>query len=259
MFLISHFIATVPIMKRPLTAIAVLGLLFVATGAAEETPTPVSQYAATDDLAKLIADYGDRVGEAVVSAEEFEAKGSRMVRDARTLVVLGTALGLHDQDHALKAATPAIVAAARRTAESGTDLAAAQAAVEELKKALAGEANGGEELSWDNTKALGQLMKQVNFVHTRLKRNVKKLDKYQEQCADDAVLLAVIGQASDYDTHEVKDPAQLPEWHKYSMEMRDASAGLAAAIKSGDAAAIETAMNRVAENCDACHHVFPHD
>lgn len=246
-------------MKCLLNAVAVLGLLFVATGAADEAPAPVSQYASTDDLAKLIAEYGERVGEAVVSAEEFEAKGSRMVRDSRTLVVLGTALGLHDQDHALKPAAPAIVVAARKTAESGTDLAAAQAAAEDLKKALAGDATGGEELSWENTKALGQLMKQVNFVHTRLKRNIKKLDKYQEQCADDAVLLAVIGQATDFDTHEVKDDAQLPDWHKYSVEMRDASASLATAIKSGDAAMIESAMTRVAENCDACHHTFPHD
>lgn len=247
-------------MKCLLNAAAVLGLLFVATGAAPDAASiPVSQFASADDLAKLIAEYGERVGEAVVSEEEFEAKGSRMVRDARTLVVLGTALGLHDQDQALKPAAPAIVAAARKTAESGKDLAAAQAAVEGLKKALAGEATGGDAVSWDNTKALGQLMKQVNFVHTRLKRDIKKLDKKQEQCYGDAVLLAVIGQAADFDTHEVKDEAKLPDWHKYAAEMRDASASLATAIKAGDAAGIESAMTRVAENCDACHHTFPHD
>jgi cytochrome c556 len=247
-------------MKRYLTAAAVAGMLFIATGAADDAAqAPVSQYASTDDLAKLIAEYGERVGEAVVNEEEFEAKGSRMVRDARTLVVLGTALGLHDQDHALKAAAPAIVVAARKTAEAGKELPAAQAANEELKKALAGEATGGEDVSWDNTKALGQLMKQVNFVHTRLKRNIKKLDKNAEQCADDATLLAVIGQATNYDTHEVKDETKIPDWHKYSVEMRDASASLAAAIKSGDTAGIESAMTRVAENCDACHHAFPHE
>jgi cytochrome c556 len=247
-------------MQRTLTAVAVAAMLFVATGAFNDASNvPVSQYASTDDLAKLIAEYGERVGEATVSADEFEAKGSRMVRDARTMVVLATALGLHDQDHALKAAAPAIAAAAKKTAESGDNLDNAKAAADELKKALAGETTSTEELSWEKTKSLGQLMKQVNFINTRLKRNVKKLDKFQEQCAQDATLLAVIGQATDADTHEVKDDAKLPDWHKYSAEMRDASAELAAKIKAGDAAGIEASMKRVADNCDACHHAFPHD
>lgn len=247
-------------MQRFLLALAVPAMLVFVSGAANDAAeAPVSQFASAEDLVTLINEYGERVGEAVVSQEEFEAKGSRMVRDARTLAVLGTALGLSDQDHPLKAAAPGIVAAAKKTAESGDDLAAAQAAVEGLKKALAGDAQGGEELAWDNTKALGQLMKQVNFVHTRLKRNAKKLDKYQEQCAQDATLLAVIGEATRHDTHEVKDDAKLPDWNNYAVEMRDASAALAAAIKSGDAAAVEAGMTRVAENCDACHHTFPHD
>ncbi len=254
-------------MKRTLSAVVVAAMLLVTAGATDNAGpvsddaglVPVSQYAAADDLAALIAEYGERVAEAVVSPEEFEAKGSRMVRDARTLVVLGTALGLHDQDHALKAAAPSIAATARKTAEAGDDLAAAQAAVAELQLALAGESTNVDPVSWEKTKALGQLMKQVNFVHTRLKRNIKKLDKYQAQCAADATLLAVIGQASDFDTHEVKDEAKLPEWHGYSAEMRDAAADLAAKIKAGDAGGIEAAMKRVADNCDACHHTFPHD
>lgn len=247
-------------MQRCLYALASLAMLVFISGAANDASNvAVSQYASADDLAKLISDYGDRVGEAVVSADEFEAKGSRMVRDARTLVVLATALGLSDQDHALKAAAPGIATSARKTAEAGDDLAAAQAAVESLKNAIAGEAPTGDELAWENTKALGQLMKQVNFIHTRLKRNVKKLDRFQEQSAQDATLLAVIGEASRYDTHEVKEDAQLPDWNNYAVEMRDASASLAAAIKAGDAATIEAAMTRVAENCDACHHTFPHE
>lgn len=246
-------------MQRTLTGLAVLAMLFVASGAAEDSSSaPISQYASADDLAKLIGEYGERVGEATVSAEEFEAKGSRMVRDARTVAVLATALGMSDQDHALKAAAPAIVAAAKKAAEA-KELPAAKAADEELKKALAGEATSTDALSFENTKALGQLMKQVSFVHTRLKRNVKKLDRYQEQSALDATLLAVIGQAIDADTHEVKDPAQTPDWHKYAAEMRDSFAELSAKVKAGDTAGIESAMKRVQDNCDACHHTFPHE
>lgn len=246
-------------MKRILGAATLAALLLVTSGASDNAAdVPVSSYASADDLATLIKDFGERVGEAVVSADEFEAKGSRMVRDARTLVVLGTALGLHDQDHPLKAAAPSIAATSAKVAEAGNDLAQAQAAVEELRAALGGEATEATPASWSNVKALGQLMKQVNFVNTRLKRNIKKLDKNQAQCAADATLLAVIGQACHFDTHEVKDDAQLPHWHEYADEMRDASADLAAKIKAGQADAIDAAMKRVADNCEACHKEFPH-
>ncbi|MDZ4784196.1 MAG: hypothetical protein SGJ19_28445 [Planctomycetia bacterium] len=246
-------------MNRILGVATLAAMLLVTSGASDNAAdVPVSTYASADDLAALITEYGDRVAEAVVSAEEFEAKGSRMVRDARTLVVLGTALALSDQDHALKAAAPSIASVSAKVAESGDDLVKAQAALEELKATVAGEATEPAPASWSNVKALGQLMKQVNFVHTRLKRNIKKLDKYQAQCASDATLLAVIGQACNFDTHEVKDETKLPHWHDYSNEMRDCSADLAAKIKAGDAGGIEAAMKRVADNCEACHKAFPH-
>ena len=99
-------------------------------------------------------------------------------------------------------------------------------------------------------------MKQVTFVNNRLRRNMRRFDDRKDDNARDAALLAAIAQACNYDTHEVKDPAEIDKWYQLCGEMRDAAGDLNAQIHAGDKAAAETALANLGKSCEVCHQTF---
>jgi cytochrome c556 len=66
----------------------------------------------------------------------------------------------------------------------------------------------------------------------------------------------VIAQAATADTHEVKDPNEIPRWQELCGQMRDAAGEVNAAVRAGDRAAVDAAMKRLTQSCDDCHKTF---
>jgi cytochrome c556 len=58
------------------------------------------------------------------------------------------------------------------------------------------------------------------------------------------------------DDEYAKTPAELEKWRQFCSEMRDSAGQVNAAIHAGDAAAVNTAMRRLQQSCDACHGAF---
>jgi hypothetical protein len=165
-------------------------------------------------------------------------------------------LGLHDTANELKSAAPGLVKAAQDLGKAA-DYAAAQTALAGVKAAIEGKAKEGPELNWNTRVAsLGQLMKQVTSTDARLRRNLRRFDRLAQENAQSAALLAVIAQAAIADTHEVKDPADLPKWYQWCADMRDAAGGVNRAIKAKDPQAADAAAKRLMQSCDDCHAVF---
>jgi hypothetical protein len=104
-------------------------------------------------------------------------------------------------------------------------------------------------------------MKQVTFVYNRLKRGMQpnRFDQLADDSARYAAILAVIGQVTNFDTHEVKDPAELPEWYRYCGEMRDAAGEVGAAIHARQLDAAVAGMKKLETSCTGCHQVFRKD
>lgn len=243
---------------RPVLVLLCMMCVVPLWGAAPE-PVKVSAFASVEDLKAQIDQYMGRIEESLADADAFEAGATRITKDANTLIVLALSLGLHDEDNKLKASAPALIDAAGKLAQAGEDYEAAKAAFGQVQAAVAGQLQQPGELQWKKLASLGQLMKQVTFVNNRLKRGLRRFGRNAEQDAGDATMLAVIANAALYDTHEVKDPAQLDHWYEYCAAMRDAAAEVSAAIKADDEKACDAAMKSLAASCDDCHAVFRPD
>ncbi len=235
-----------------LVTLAGLGVAAIADA---PTPPEVSQFAPAEDLLAQVKIYVAAYEEALATSEAYAEKAERLKKDAHTLAVLALTLGLHDKENELKPHAAAVIAAARSLA-SAADYTAAKTEFANLQTALSGLGGTGGELKWEKVASLGQLMKQVTFVNNRLRRGMRRFEAKAEENARDAAVLAVIAQAAIFDTHEVKDPADVDKWYQFCGEMRDSAAMLNARIKAADKQGAESALAALTKSCDSCHEAF---
>lgn len=87
-------------------------------------------------------------------------------------------------------------------------------------------------------------------------RRVLKRPRRLETYSQNAAVLVVLGLAMEADTHEVKDPAKLPQWTTWSKEYHQAMSGLNTAIKAGDGTKAKSIFDAANEGCSTCHGVF---
>lgn len=219
----------------------------------------VSSYAPAGDLLGQVDYYVERASEALADPASYdEDRQEKVARDANTLAALALALAMHDEDHKLKAAAPAILQASQALAEAYEEYDKAAAALAQVKKAVAGEAPAGEPVTWKSVADLPSLMQQIEIVQAQIKRgatDARRLKRQADKTAGQAATLAAIAQATLLNTDYATDE-QLSEWEKYSVEMRDASAALNAAVRKADAAKAGEVLVALQKSCDDCHAVF---
>lgn len=217
-----------------------------------------SSYAPAKDLIAQVNFYLEKLGGDLEDDSAYgDEQQANVLKDANTLVVLGTALGLHDEQHDLKAGAATLTAAARELAKNVKDHAQASKALKNAQAAV--EATSGEgKTSWDDTADLAQLMKQVPIVNNSLRQGVtgQRFARLKEKTAQTAATLAAIGEASAHDTSFVSDDADKPTWVQISQQMRDSSAAIAKFVRAGDQAAATKELDVLVKTCDDCHHKF---
>lgn len=245
--------------------VAVLAVALVKGLSAADAPEPVSvsNYAPAEDLMAQADFFMERLAESLESADSYTiASKARVQKDANTMIVLLMGLGLHDQDNRVKAAAPALIAQAKKVAESYDDYQATKTAFDALAEGFtSGSATGGEPLEWKPYFALGQVMKQVTLINNRLRLGVQErnFERRLQDSAGYSATLGLIGQVAVTDTHEVKDEANLPQWYGFAIEMRDAAGAVNKAVHDKDLAAATAAFERLNKNCNDCHAVFRKD
>ncbi len=245
--------------RLPLILIALTALAVTGAKLAVEAPAPpkVSEFASAEDLLSQFNYFNGRLKETVGAEADYdEAKQTRIIRDANTLAVLAQHLGMHDSDNPIKKSAAGIIKAAQAMTKA-TDHKTAAAAYADLEKAAAGNGSS-DELKWGKVAGQGQLMKQVNVINPALKRGLQPahIKSQAKTTAGQTATLAAIANTLLFDTHEVKNEADLPSWYEYSIEFRDAAHGLNTAIKSGETAKVSSALSRMNRSCDTCHKKF---
>lgn len=221
-------------------------------------PPPVSSYAPADQLIQLARDYVASAEKSLADETAFDTEKVRLKKDANTLLCIAVALGTHDRENPLQTSAPALFAGAQKLA-AATDFAQGQAALAELQAAMKSESTTGPLLKWGKVASMGQIMKQVTFINTRLKRGIRPGPRFAgaaDENARYATTLAVIGQAIVGDTHEVKQPEDMPKWYEYSAAMRDSAAELGTALVARDEANAQAAAKKLEQSCSDCHKVF---
>lgn len=226
--------------------------------AQDQVDVPISQYASAEQLTAQVQEFVAGIEECLVDEPTFVETDNRVRKDAHTIAVLALALALHDEDHALKGSAASLLAASRALA-SAKDFAAAQESYAQVKQAASGSGDAtGAPDGWSKVASQGQLMKQVAIVNNKMRRAVRssRFEREADENAEFAAVLAVIAQATYYDTHEVKDPNQIGAWRDLAVSMRESAGDLRAAFTARDQQAAQDALKHMQTSCDRCHEVF---
>jgi hypothetical protein len=223
--------------------------------AADEAAPKVSTFAPAEDLANQAELYIKGLDKCVESADEYKDGQEKIAKDANTLIIIALALGLHDQDNKYKAPAGAIIKAAQALAAT-KDLDSAKKAIADVKAAAEGKRAAAGDLKWEKVASLPELMKQVPVINTKLKLNVKKLNKKAKEAAGYTAVLAAISQATMADTSVTKNADEVKKWEAFCIASRDDAGAVNAAIRKGDEAAVAKGMDKLLQSCEDCHAVF---
>lgn len=242
----------------PLVAILGMTNLIKFAYAAEEKPAiKVSEYAPAADLVAAQKYFLTQLEEPLASKPDYaEDTQERVKKNALVLAVLAMNLGLHDTANAAQADAPAQFALFVELAASVKDYDKTKALYEKLIKAT-GEAESPK-LVWAMIRGQGAIMKKTNELNAAIKRNLTpaRFEKQLETLKQQTATMAAIGQATLLDTHEVKNPADLPTYEKYAVDFRNAAAELNKAIHAADQAEALKAFARMDRSCHTCHQKF---
>ena len=230
---------------------------FAATGLAlwpafGEAPAKVSEVAPVEDLARE-AEAQVATAEQLVAGEFSELK---IGQAGGVLALLGQAIAEHPDKSKVKISGPDLrdAAMALSKTKSAGD---AKAALGRVKEALAGKGGAAStEAQWNKLANLHRLMEEVNFRNSRLRRIVRRPGKDPVEDSLHATTLAVIALAVEADTHEVKNPDDLPKWREYTRGFRTNMTAMATALKAKDAAAAKDAFTKANQSCNDCHAHF---
>lgn len=219
---------------------------------------PVSTFAPVDDLLAHVDSCLESFAPVLASAEAYDRGKARLEKDADSLAAVALALHLHDQEHRLKHHAGVMFHAAQQLA-AAADYAAAQQAWRALQAANRLETSAVPELAWQRAGEMGIVMKQVTLLHNKLKRGARpgpRFDAGAEENSRLATVLAVLAQCTQTDVPVETSPADTAKWYDLCAEMRDYCSQTSQALHARDPQATAAALDRVEQNCNACHDVF---
>lgn len=219
-------------------------------------PGPLSKFVPIADLVIVQDSLLQALSEGVADEAAYTERKEQVPKDAHTLAALVMVIAQHDQaDDKQKASAGAQLKAAQTLAKA-KDFATAKAAFAEYQTAQKGEAPAAPLPEWGRVASQGQLMKQVTIANSRLRRNMRRFEERAKENSRDAALLVAIAQATNYDTHEVKDLTKVDKWYQYCDQMRDASADLSAKIRAKEKTGADLALGKILKSCEGCHEEF---
>lgn len=227
--------------------------------AEEKTAVKVSDYAPAEDLIAAQKYFLAQIEESLSSKEDYaEDTQERVKKNALILAVITQNLGLHDTPNAAQASSPKVYAAAVALAASVKEYDKAKAAYDKLLAAFYPATKASMPLAWGMVRGQGAMMKKTNELNSAIKRNLTpaRFEKQLESLKHQTATMAAIGQATLLDTHEVKNPADLPTYEKYAVEFRTAAADLNKAVHATDQPAALKAFARMNASCHTCHQKF---
>lgn len=202
------------------------------------------------------AEKADEIHQALATPEAYKEGAAQLKQGASLIAVIGQALAEHPEDSTLKAAGPSIRAAAITLARAGS-YEDAQKAWPKLEGALKGEVSADvpAEFNWGKLSRMHPMMEEMNGRAAKFRRVLRR-PKDPEADSRHVMAIALGAMATHADTHEVKDPNDLPQWHALAAQLHEHMAKAAAAVRSKD---IETAKNEFTtgmDTCQKCHDKF---
>lgn len=229
-------------------------IVAAALAEAPQAPT-LSTIASAELLTAAAQEYLADLKPLMVDEASYTKNAEQIGFKANAVTAIAHVLGKHDGASPLKGAAVEIMNSSKELARA-KDYATAKAGWDKLQAAVAPGAAAGPTPSWDRVASLGRMMEEIFSINSRLKRNLRRLDRTKDDDIRSAAVLAAFAQVSIYDTHEVKNEADFPTWYAMMTEMRDTCVELTKQYEKGDAAAVKTSLGRLEKSCATCHAKF---
>jgi hypothetical protein len=235
---------------------SVVALTVGTAAAVAELPVKLDEFAPVEDL---VAEANDRIadltGDLLKTEESYKEHGDKIRQAASMLAVTAQAIAEHPSASELKAAAPNLRDAAIVIARSKT-ITDAGKGVEQLQAAVKGEAKGAPvEYDWAKLTRMHPSMEEMNARATLMRRLLRRP---KDPAADsrNCLAIATLALATHADTHEVKNPGDIPKWNAFPKDLADHMASAARAVKAKDKDAAAKHFAAGMETCNRCHEVF---
>ena len=220
-----------------------------------EAPQKVVEIATVDDLVAEINAKVELLGQQIASAEAFEKtlEKKEVNQAAGVVACIAQAIVEHPDKskakfHAADLRDAAVLLRAATKFDEAAKLFAA------VKEAHSGKSAGSAkpEAEWNKLTGQGRMMEEINGRSATIRRGLRRLQK-PDETARDCTTLAILALAMEADTHEVKDPAQLPLWKELSVKYRSEMIAMAKAVRAKDTAKASEHFTAANEACNKCH------
>jgi len=240
--------------KLSLTLLLALGSFVDPTLAAP--PRKIADIVTVDDLTLEISAKLAELEPWLATDDAFAENKKRIAQAASMLVVAAQALVEHEQESDLKPHAADLrdagiqIARAEKQAAAAVGYAAAQAALAKTSPKTA-----TAEYDWAKLVRQRPIMEETE---TRMQQLQRALRRSKDPAAESrlAAVIALASLPTIADTHEVKDPAQLPEWDRLAQLMVDQMTETATAIRNKDSLAAQASFKAARNTCVECHRQF---
>jgi hypothetical protein len=220
-----------------------------------EAPQKVVEIAAVEDLVAEINAKVELLSQQIATKEAFEKtlEKKEVNQAAGVVACMAQAIVEHPDKakakfHAADVRDAAVLLRAAKTFDDAAKLFAA------VKEAHAGKSAGTAkpDAEWNKLTSQGRMMEEVNSRSATIRRGLRRLQK-PDETARDCSTLAILALAMEADTHEVKDPSQLPLWKELSVKYRTEMIAMAKAVRAKDTAKATEHFTAANEACNKCH------
>lgn len=234
-----------------------LGVLLLVKPVLAESPVPVEKVISADDLVAEVQYQLEQLNGFVASEGDFAKANEKkkVAQAAGTIACLAQALVEHD-DAPEKIAAEALRDAAL-TLKKPDSIATTKTAIETMQAAMQGKGEGAAEHDWAKLINLHRMMEEMNARNSQIRRIIRR-PKDAAEDSRHASTQAVLGLALIADTHEVKNPDDLPEWNRMATEYQATMSELAKALRSGNLDQAKELYATGAKSCSTCHEKFRH-
>ncbi|WP_417847741.1 hypothetical protein [Thalassoglobus sp.] len=222
-----------------------------------QAPVAVETVAPLDDIVFEVKTQVEVLSKSLEDSDGYEENRPKQIRQSFGLLAcLGQALAEH-QDASESTIQGAALRDAALMFKKDSSLDDAKAAFEKVKLAQAGKATGeaAKLHPWNKLINMHPMMEEVNSRNGAILKVLRR-PRGKEGEPVHATTWAILGLAMKADTHEVKNEADLPKWHKHADDFIHASTKLAEAIRAKDKTEGRKWFDAANNSCDACHEVF---
>jgi hypothetical protein len=239
-----------------LVMVCALGVCGWATSAMAGAPLKLEALGSPAVWIAEATEKADELSKQLETAESYQEAVESVKQSASLVALIGQTLAEHPEESALKAAGPSIRDAAIKVARAGS-FDDAKAGFGLLQSALKGEVNAEAKVEYDWAKItkMHPIMEEMNARAAKFRRVIRR-PKDPEVDSRHVAAIALAAVSSHADTHEVKNAADLPQWHAWATELYDHMSASATAVRAKDMEKAKEHFNAGMETCTKCHDKF---